>query len=88
MIEVLRTNDPVRISYAMVLLTDAGCHPFTADRFMSSAEGTISAVQRRIMVPDAYGDLAKETLKQLDTTDPLSEDVDYGDGGEGGGDAP
>ena len=40
MIEVLRTNDPVRLDYAVVLLKQAGCYPFVADRFMSAAEGS------------------------------------------------
>lgn len=66
MIEVLRTNNPVRLDYAMVLLNEAGCHPFVADRFMAAAEGGILAFERRIMVPDEYADAAKETLKLLD----------------------
>jgi hypothetical protein len=66
MIEVLRTNDPVRLDYAMVLLKEAGCYPYVADRFMAAAEGGISAFERRIMVPDEYADQARETLKLLD----------------------
>ena len=66
MIEVLRTNSPVRLDYATVLLKRAGCHPFVADRFMASAEGGISAFERRILVPDEYVARAKEALKELD----------------------
>ncbi len=77
MIEVLRTNNPVRLDYALVLLTRAGCHPFVADRFMAAAEGGISAFERRIMVPDEWADLAREALKQLDgIAEPLREDED------------
>ncbi len=65
--EVLRTNDAVRLSYAMALLTEAGCHPFVADRFMSAVEGGIAAFQRRIMVPDEHLTQAKKTLLELDT---------------------
>lgn len=80
MIEVLRTNNPVRLDYAVVLLKRAGCHPFVADRFMSAAEGGIPAFERRIMVPDEWEDVARETLKQLDApTEPLPDDGD-GDG--------
>ena len=68
MIEVLRTNNPIRLDYAMVLLKQAGCHPFVADRFMAAAEGSILAVERRILVPDEYAASAKDILKQLDTT--------------------
>jgi hypothetical protein len=66
MIEVLRTNDPVRLDYAVVLLKGAGCYPFVADRFMSAAEGGIAAFERRILVPDEHAGRAKETLKLLD----------------------
>lgn len=68
MIEVLRTNNPIRLDYAMVLLKQAGCHPFVADRFMASAEGSIAAVERRILVPDEYAASARDVLKQLDAT--------------------
>jgi hypothetical protein len=75
MIEVLRTNDPVRLDYAMILLKEAGCYPFVADRFMSAAEGSIPAFERRVLVPDEYEAQARETLKRLDQPhDPLPED--------------
>ena len=66
MIEVLRTNSPVRLDYATVLLNRAGCQPFVADRFMASAEGGISAFERRILVPDEHEARAREALKELD----------------------
>lgn len=78
MIEVLRTNNAVRLNYALVLLDRAGCDPFVADRFMASAEGGISAFERRIMVPDEHADRAKEVLKDLDTPPPV-EDGDWED---------
>jgi hypothetical protein len=75
MIEVLRTNNPVRLDYAMVLLARAGCHPFVADRFMAALEGGISALERRIMVPDEYEEAARQALLALDAPhDPHSED--------------
>ena len=70
MIEVLRTNEPVRLSYAMALLEDGGCYPFCADRFMASAEGSISALERRIMVPDEFLKKAQEILTVLDEPIP------------------
>lgn len=82
MIEVLRTNDPIRLDYAVVLLKGAGCYPFVADRFMASAEGSIAAVERRIMVPDQYATTAKEVLKQLDTLPPEPDEADWNTGGE------
>lgn len=80
MMEVLRTNDPVRLSYAMTLLEDGGCHPFCADRFMASTEGSISALERRIMVPDEHVETAKQILKVLDEPHPPPEEDDDGDG--------
>ncbi len=72
--EVLRTNDPVRLSYAMTLLEDGGCHPFCADKFMASMEGSISALERRILVPDEVADQARELLKALDDPAPQADD--------------
>jgi hypothetical protein len=76
MIEVLRTNNPVRLDYAMVLLKQAGCHPFVADRFMAAAEGGILAFERRVLVPDEYEVRAKDVLKQLDVAhEPLPDEL-------------
>jgi hypothetical protein len=85
MIEVLRTNNAIRLDYAMVLLKEAGCHPVVADRFMASAEGGISAFERRVLVPDQYVDQAKEVLKQLDASPEAPLDGDeagYDDTGD------
>jgi hypothetical protein len=77
MIEVLRTNNPVRLDYAVVLLNRAGCHPFVADRFMSATEGGILAFERRILVPDEWANAAREALKQLDVEmEQLSHDAE------------
>ena len=82
MIEVLRTNNAIRLDYAVVLLKEAGCYPVVADRFMASAEGGISAFERRVMVPDEHAGLAKEVLKQLDQADPPPGDASgYDDSG-------
>lgn len=82
MIEVLRTNNPIRLDYAVVLLKRAGCHPFVADRFMASAEGGIPALERRVMVPDEWEAVAREALKQLDA--PLEPLPDEGAGDDDG----
>ncbi|MEY2756569.1 MAG: hypothetical protein RIR33_347 [Pseudomonadota bacterium] len=79
MIEVLRTNNPVRLDYAVVLLTRAGCQPFVADQFMASAEGGISAFERRILVPDEYAQKSRAVLQELDRPAPENDDLDYGE---------
>lgn len=66
MIEVLRTNDPVKLSYAMALLTEADCDPFQADQFTSSVEGSIGAIPRRILVPEDREAAARQALKILE----------------------
>ena len=48
--EILRTNDPVALSFAQSLLKDAGIDPFVMDVHTSAVEGSIGAIPRRIMV--------------------------------------
>ncbi len=48
--ELLRTNNPVTISYVESLLTDEGIGHFTADQHMSILDGSIGVLPRRIMV--------------------------------------
>ncbi|MEZ5939033.1 MAG: DUF2007 domain-containing protein [Hyphomonadaceae bacterium] len=66
MIEVLRTNDPVKLSFVMARLQEAGCAPFLADRFMAMAEGGISAFQQRILVPDEDEVVAKRVIRDVE----------------------
>ncbi len=48
--ELIRTNDPVTISFAVSLLKDAGIGHFVADQNMSIAEGSIGILAKRILV--------------------------------------
>ncbi len=50
MIEILRTNDAVALSLAEALLGEVGIKCFVADRHMSALEGSIGAIQRRLLV--------------------------------------
>ena len=50
MIELLRTNDIVVISFVEALLRDAGIECFVADNNMSIMEGSLGILQRRVMV--------------------------------------
>ena len=50
MIEIIRTNDPVLISAVEALLDGAGVGHFVTDRHMSAIEGSIGALQRRVLV--------------------------------------
>ena len=50
--ELLRTNDAVEISWTCALLADAGIETVVLDTHASIVEGSIGAIQRRIMVAD------------------------------------
>ena len=62
MIELLRTNDAVLISFVEALLRDAGVAYFVADSNMSVIEGSIGILPRRIMVAGNSIDEARRIL--------------------------
>jgi len=50
MIELIRTNDAVIISFVESLLRDAGIGCFVADQNMSVLDGSIGILPRRVMI--------------------------------------
>jgi hypothetical protein len=50
MIELIRTNDAVVLSFAQSLLRDAGIECLVADQNMSVLDGSIGILPRRILV--------------------------------------
>jgi Putative prokaryotic signal transducing protein len=48
--ELLRTNDLVRLSWTQAMLADAGIETLVLDQHASAVEGSIGAIQRRLMV--------------------------------------
>ena len=50
--ELLRTNDPVFLSWVEALLAGARIGAVLLDTHTSILEGSISAIQRRLMVDD------------------------------------
>ncbi|WP_085906128.1 DUF2007 domain-containing protein [Kiloniella majae] len=50
MIEIYRTNDIVKLSWLQALLSDAGIECAVLDQHASIIEGSIGAIQRRVMV--------------------------------------
>lgn len=48
--ELLRSNDPVRLSFWQALLSDAGIESYLFDSGMSVLEGSIGILPRRLMV--------------------------------------
>lgn len=63
MIELIRTNDPVLISFVQSLLRDAGIDCLLADENMSVLDGSLGILPRRILVPGDDADSARGILK-------------------------
>jgi hypothetical protein len=64
--EVLRTNNPVTISYACHLLTENEIEYFLFDAQISAMEGSIGAFPKRLMVIDEDLHMATQVLKEAD----------------------
>lgn len=71
MLELVRTNDPVIISFIEALLRDAGITFFVADQNMSIAEGSIGILAKRIMVDGERLDEARKILVDAGIADEL-----------------
>ena len=52
--ELLRTNDPVRLSWVQALLRDSGIDSLVLDHHTSLVEGNIGAIPRRLMVAQQH----------------------------------
>ncbi|MBB3066915.1 putative signal transducing protein [Limibacillus halophilus] len=50
--ELVRSNDPVKLSWLQALLADADIEAIILDQHMSTLEGTLPMLQRRLMVLD------------------------------------
>lgn len=62
MIEIMRTNDAVVISFVEALLRDAGIAVLIADQNMSILDGSIGILPRRILVEEADAEQARRIL--------------------------
>ena len=71
MAELLRTNDPALISVVEGLLSSAGIPYQVADRNVSVLEGSITAIQVRILVPDEDHDVARQLVVDAELGDWL-----------------
>ncbi len=61
--DVLKTNDPVRLDFAQLLLADAGIGAVVFDDHMSVTDGSLGILPRRLMVADADFAQAERILK-------------------------
>jgi len=62
MIELLRSNDTVLISYADALLNEAGIEHAIVDQNMSVIEGSLGILPRRVMVARHMHESARKIL--------------------------
>jgi len=69
--ELLRTNDPVLLSFAEAILKEAGFQVHIFDQNMSVLEGSIGVLTRRLMVPEAEAARARQVLRDAGVADEL-----------------
>ncbi len=62
--ELMRTNNPVRLSWLQALLNDSGIESLVLDHHTSLTEGNIGAIPRRLMVADRDYHRARMLLAQ------------------------
>jgi hypothetical protein len=68
MVELLRSNDPVLLSFATSVLLDAGIEHTVADSHMSVIEGSIGALPSRLLVHRDEYDAARGILTDAGIT--------------------
>jgi hypothetical protein len=64
--ELLRSNDLVRLSWAEAILADAGIEYIVLDQHTSLVEGSIGAIQRRLMVEEHNYARARQLIADAD----------------------
>ena len=74
MIELIRTNDPVLLSWLLAQLSDEGIEAIVLDSHASVMEGSISAIQRRIMVIDDDLIVAQSILAEAEKIGAVGHD--------------
>ena len=65
---LIRSNDPVELSFAQSVLADAGIGAVLLDQHMSVLEGSIGAIPRRLCVADGDLDAARVLLREAGLT--------------------
>lgn len=63
---LIKTTDPVLISFIQALLRDAGIEAVVLDQHMSVVEGSLPFLPRRICVDDDDWQTAVDLLKDAD----------------------
>lgn len=73
--ELIRTNDPVVLSFAESLMRDAGIHCLIADQAMSVLEGSLGMLPRRFLVEDDRERQARQILIGAGLGDELRDEA-------------
>ena len=73
--ELLRSNDPVLLSYVSALMDEADIGFVVADTNMSVLEGSIGALPRRVLVEAAKIAQARGILTEAGISHVISEEV-------------
>ena len=68
---ILKTINPVTLSFAEAILKDAGIESFVLDRHASMVDGSIGAVPRRLVVIDSDRDAAIRALELAGLSDEV-----------------
>ena len=64
MVEILRSTDPVELSWAEAILAGAGIPTHRLDSFTSILEGSIGAIPQRLVVADEDAEDAAARLAE------------------------
>jgi hypothetical protein len=72
MIELLRTNDAVLLSFVQALLNEAGIQHSVVDQHMSVIEGSLGILPRRILVSRNEHESAQKILAEAGLESELS----------------
>ncbi len=71
--ELVRTNDPVRLSWLVAYLSDQNIPAMVFDAHTSVLEGSVNAIQRRLMVADDHFERARFLLREAGELPPEEE---------------
>lgn len=63
--ELIRTNDPVFLSFLTHRLREEGIEPFELDAHMALTEGSLGILPKRIMVADPDYEDARKILEEV-----------------------
>ncbi len=71
--ELLRTNNPVTLSFVESLMREAGIGVLVADQNMSIVEGSLGVIPRRILVESDRLDQARRIVRDAGMENELRE---------------